>query len=401
MRVLAALVAIVVATLRRKHQRQLTVEEWPDEFLFISSPAEKKVVWVPLKDYVGSRNAQPLIDAGLNNPRGIAVDGDRGILYIADEGAGKVLRYKLRIVNGEPRVMASQSVVLQDVSPTWLTVAKDGSLFVTDKLTASIVHLDACTLRQLEHEEIEAASLVIQSEMEADAARRAEEAKKSQPQPEENPLNPPSPPQEPNGTFIASVYSRDVQSDLLQSPSGLATDTANLYFSNAAGGTTIGSVIRAAAVKTADTPSPEAIASNTDTVVGVAAAPAGIFYTTSAKNVYAVRRVGGPPVTIADTLESPQGIVWNNDNTIFVADSTANTVFSFPAILEPGTLRRATELHDATGLAVLTKLSSPWIVENAVTGEFGLSSMVNKEFECGAGFGGQTYFARFLEYWRR
>jgi len=70
----------------------------PSQFLIISSPTEKKVVWTPLVNFRSSEGrAFVLVDDGLSEPKGIAFDDRRGLLYVADSGAKAIFRYTVII----------------------------------------------------------------------------------------------------------------------------------------------------------------------------------------------------------------------------------------------------------------------------------------------------------------
>merc|ERR1719316_2532964 len=68
------------------------------QFLFVSSPAEKKVCWTELNNFKSTEGrVHPLIDSGLEAPTGIALDRIRGHLYVADYAAKKIFRYGYKV----------------------------------------------------------------------------------------------------------------------------------------------------------------------------------------------------------------------------------------------------------------------------------------------------------------
>merc|ERR1719387_3155723 len=65
--------------------------------------------------------------------------------------------------------------------------------------------------------------------------------------------------------------------------------------------------------------------------------PTYMFYTTET-GIYGAQKMKldsscaeGACVKISDKIEDAQGIVWDGDGTVYVADSTAGKIFSFPA----------------------------------------------------------------------
>merc|ERR1719162_1519939 len=70
----------------------------PSQFLIISSPKEKKVVWTKLDNFQTTEGrAFSLIDTGLSEPKGIAFDHINGYLYVADSAVKSIFRYTVLV----------------------------------------------------------------------------------------------------------------------------------------------------------------------------------------------------------------------------------------------------------------------------------------------------------------
>merc|ERR1719189_91346 len=73
-------------------------------YLIASSPSTATIAYLKLPSDGSPANGQQgpmrvLIDHGLLSPQGIAVDEYRQMLYVADPGLGKLVRYQLLLIN--------------------------------------------------------------------------------------------------------------------------------------------------------------------------------------------------------------------------------------------------------------------------------------------------------------
>lgn len=343
---------------KEKEPTQLTPAQW----LLISSPMEKKICYTALKDFKASPTGavSPLIDAGLMNPQGIAVDKVGGHLYVADMDAGKIFRYQLAVKDGKLLTTGIQLTVVTGKIPRWVTVDMKQNLYYSEPENGAVNKLDAGTIARLANGEITADELVTRQEKEEEALKTAEAqaalAKLNVP-----PTAPPDPKPE-----MLMLYQRGANDHVVR-PSGIATNGVNVYWGNEASGTSAGAVVAgdcdpvAPATSTGGDEGEGAfssvkLASNTNKVFGVCLTHSSVVYTDAARSVYGVGLSGGPVGTFTDQLEAPRGLVWDGDGTIYVADQAASAVLSFPSgKLGAAQMTRVTTLHDAFGLALLTE----------------------------------------------
>merc|ERR1719181_613115 len=141
-------------------------------------------------------------------------------------------------------------------------------------------------------------------------------------------------------------------------PGGVATDNFHVFWSNKAIGTQVGSVVRGLEEpdSTANAASVTQIAKNDNKVYGVCLSQNNVFYTSSQSFMYGVKKSGGQIATVSDKLLGPRGCAWDGDGTVYVADKTANAVYSFAGnmhILRPAQLTKVADYDAAFGLAVV------------------------------------------------
>lgn len=344
------------------------------QFLLISSPGERKVCWTrlhvpgqpqevkPGQDPASTLNIFPLIDSGLVNPRGIAVDSGRGRLYVADPDGKAIFSYKVLLNHkGEPDSDGRQLVVVSGVEPMWVSVDQKGNLYYSEKLNNQVMRVNVATIERLESEEMQAASLRTLSEAEEEALLKMHEEKAIM-----DAGGPTLPPTE--GNVIDTLYSAAGGVPAVSAPSGIVVDGENMVlWGNEAAGTTHGSVVSGSigAVRGADTV--HVLADNTNNVFGLAASSNALFFTTNTQYVYGMKRHGGEVVTMTDSLQAPRGLAWDGDGTMYVADQAGSMVYSFPSgRLKPTHTSRVTQLHDAFGLAILSS-TDPFLAEAATS----------------------------------
>lgn len=359
----------------------------PIQFLLVSSPYEKKVCWVEIEDTKArGGKVNPLIDAGLELPQDIAVDRVRGLLYVADVDAKKVLQYKIAVVSDDPdesdvkkatkRKMITDGIqlpIVEDVAARWLSVdPQQGHLFYTDQDRNSINKVDFETIKRIMNGDFAASDLNYIAEAEAQAAEAvllaAKKGKRAPPVPKPE---------------IRELYSKASGDQHISKPAGLSTNGDDVFWGNEADGVSAGSLVegetrpRAAPinVKTAAmvdtggesstetagiTTYPKVHATNENKVFGVVVTHNAVIYTAEKSSVYGVPRGGGPVATFTETMETPRGMVWDGDGTVYVADQVGSTVYSFASGILPDAsnqpeMKRTVSLNDAFGVALLTE----------------------------------------------
>lgn len=322
----------------------------PQQYLLISSPREMKVVYsVVTPGQAAGSQVAPVVDSGLLGPEGIAVDRVRGILYIADPPSQKIFSYQLS-VNPTGMLVSDgkQVTIVQGVEVVWLSVDSHGNLYYTSALSNEVLAIDRAVLSKIQTDEITASSLKTESQHAADVAKELAASKLLE---QEN-LPTPRPTLKPT---IHVLYSKMEGEDSASAPAGIAADGITVYWGNGASGTTLGALI-AGMRNPAEGQGVTKLGSNTNTAYGVATSSNAVFYTDKTQFVYGVKKAGGTPEKMTTQLQSPRGLVWDGDGTVFVADQASSMVYSFPSgRIAPASLSRTTALHDAFGLAIISK----------------------------------------------
>lgn len=347
----------------------------PEQILFASSPKEGKIVYAILEHFeaVGGRTF-PLVDAGLMAPMGIALDRTRGYLYVCDFDARKLYQYKLRIKPGGKRTEVltdgDRVEVMTNIKTRWCTVTQNGDLLFSNEDTNAINKIKFVTIQRLRTGEIHTGDLVVQTQQiqqEMEAAKLAAEQQIAQGVAGVTmPVEPP---------YIYALYDAGSCADISQ-PSGMYTDGVNIFWGNYGNGEAKGSVVqgkvdpeKALADASASNPSKK-LAVNTNTVRGVVKTHKSLVYADETNKVYSVSLSGGPVYTMTDTLDTPRGLVWDGDNTIYVADSQAGRIWSFPSgrLSNNQPLLTTVDLFDAFGLALLTEKDAAYSKARAARG---------------------------------
>lgn len=350
----------------------------PLQFLIVSSPSQKKVVYTQLRNFKTSYGRTwPLIDSGLAEPAGIAFDRDRGHLYVADRGAQRIYRYSILVGEYDDRDGVKQYslktdgnrlTIIDGHQVDWVTVNANGDVFFSDIGTNSINKITTETMQYLGDGLYTAAQLTVLSEKEQEAMSASQTATELSPDTNAVPTDPPLP-----AARMLSMYEGSINPHV-STPAGLVSDGLHLYWTNAANGNTAGSAMRGDANPKSPpmlaggsdpAPFPTTVLSNTTEVgYGVAKSNTMVFFSgtdytktpSGAGVVFGVNIDGGPTMNFAEGLSKPRGLCWDGDNTIFVADQDQNAVWSFPVgrMMESAPLTKAVELLDAYGIAMLT-----------------------------------------------
>eukprot|EP00746_Dinoflagellata_sp_MGD_P014801 gnl/MRDRNA2_/MRDRNA2_132596_c0_seq1.p1 gnl/MRDRNA2_/MRDRNA2_132596_c0~~gnl/MRDRNA2_/MRDRNA2_132596_c0_seq1.p1 ORF type:complete len:405 (-),score=88.88 gnl/MRDRNA2_/MRDRNA2_132596_c0_seq1:97-1311(-) len=343
---------------KEKDPTQLT----PKQFLLISSPMEKKICYTALEDFKATPTGavSPLIDSGLMSPQGIAVDKVGGFLYVADMDAKKIFRYALVVKEGKLMTTGVQLTVVTGKVPRWVAVDMRQNIYYSDPENGLVGKLDFGTIEQIASGEITAEDLVTIQEKEEEALKAAEA------QADLSKMKvPPTAPPEPKPEMML-LYQKGANPHVAR-PSGIATNSVNVFWGNEGSGTSAGAVVAgevdpaAPAVSTSgEGQSSQAFSStvlavNTNKVFGVTITHNAVVFADAARSVYGVPMTGGPVATFTDQLEAPRGLVWDGDGTVYVADQAGSVVYSFPSgKLAATKASRVVDLHDAFGLALLS-----------------------------------------------
>jgi len=291
----------------------------PNRYVFISSPRQGKVVYVKIPA-VGCADCHhdhtmpvvPLIDSGLKNPMGLAVDQQRSKLIVADPESRKVFSYSIYFSDGGVVVDGEPAVAVQDVQARWVACDGHGNIFVSD----------------------ESANLIIKVPYASGSLRKEDTTHKGVP-----------------------IYGANVPQ--VSAPGGVAVDNFHVFWSNKDNGKQMGSLVKGLeAPPLADAAEAvKVLAKNSDKVYGVCLVEDNVFYTDSLHHMYGVKKGGSELTLVSDKFQQPRGCAWDGDGTVYVADRQANAVFAFAGnmlTIAPARLIRVADFEGAFGVAVIS-----------------------------------------------
>jgi len=341
----------------------------PQQFLMISSPTEKKVVWTTLKNFESSDGrAFALVDSGLSEPKGLAFDHKKGHLYVADSGARKIFRYTvLADTSGSTPMLSTSGVrltIVQDHPVEFVTVDEHSNLFYTCSETNNINKIEANVLDQLAQGKFLASALQIISEKSLEAQKVLELAMEKEKESSDDGLPTDPPEVEPH---ILSIYEAKVNPHVSQ-PASIWADGADLYWTNQKDGTTAGTVVKGQVLpkskpsKSGPAPFPAVSLTNiSNGAFGLAKSDKAMFFTRSGHSKGTGLVTGlllGTDITIdfVKSIATPRGLVFDKDQTMYVADEQNGHVWSFPIgrMMTNAPITKAVTMAGAYGLVILS-----------------------------------------------
>mmetsp|Transcript_76598 Transcript_76598/g.175624 ORF Transcript_76598/g.175624 Transcript_76598/m.175624 type:complete len:339 (+) Transcript_76598:126-1142(+) len=302
LRIWAAVVALVTA----------------ETYLVFSIPTLKQLAYAKASDGI----VRVLVMDKLDDPRAIAVDADRGRMFVADGGQGMIFWYQLiRLPTGKLICDGRQHVAASGIAANMLTVDEQGNLFYTGKLTAEL---------PIPPEEV--VWMIPVSNLNAGMTEGALELY--------NPLNSAAGPGQP---------------PRVNQPNGVATDGTTIFWGNRAGAQKSGGVVKAKVA-------PPSLGETTCTAMtdrevtgGIALTARHIFYAVEG-SIYGISQekatstchLEGECVLVADQFQKVNQILWDGDGTMYVSDAETGIVFQLPA----GVLQkiRATKFIEVAGV---------------------------------------------------
>mmetsp|Transcript_55422 Transcript_55422/g.144128 ORF Transcript_55422/g.144128 Transcript_55422/m.144128 type:complete len:457 (+) Transcript_55422:41-1411(+) len=324
----------------------------PTQYLLISSPAESKIVYTQLSNFKSEAGvATALVDSGLSQPRGLALDHTHGYLYVADSGLRSIYRFHLifqSTTDGTSTLTTDgvQLTIVTDRDVDWVTTDINGDVFFSDKTNRFVGHLTYATIEMLAKGEAEASSLVIVShdqllQESVDAVTSGLTMVSD---------NVPKEPTAPVAELLVAYSANGTP--MAHSPSGISSDGVRVYWGNEVSGAKYGSAVRGETYPKA-VPGPNnsdltfqtvALAENVNTTYGLVKSSASVIFASdggpnASSNrggyVYGVADAPTPTGTpavyaLSSTLVSPRGLCWDGDQTVYVADEGANMVYSMP-----------------------------------------------------------------------
>lgn len=334
--------------------------------LLITSPMEMKVCYVQVSSFRAIGGAvQPLIDAGLMAPYGIAYDAESQAIFVTDVSARKIFYYKLNIEKVEGfaypyriTTHGERKEIRTDVNSKWVAVYA-GELYYSDEDARTINKISGHTIHRLVTGQITSADLISQGETTSEALAESSAstnlAAAGHAASSNDPLQLP---------VVITLYQASANPHV-GVPGGLVADGVNLFWVNAGEGTEKGTIVQGemtpaapanlAAGSGAGTFETVPLANNSAVAYGIAETYNMLVYTSGSTEVYGISRSGGDPIVMTRTMEQARGVVWDGDGTVYIADQAASTIYSMPCgrMSENLPMDRTVEFHDAYGLAIV------------------------------------------------
>lgn len=295
-------------------------------FMVMSSAKQRKVAYAQIENFQAVDNAVcPLIDSGLQDPRGIAFHAGSESLYIADFGHRQIFHYGIRAQPRQPNsvrvqcpgfstlllVNSVQRSVVTEVMAHAVVTDSEGNLYYADEETNSVSRISLGVLLRLADGSLSASDL--HRQVGAKAINTIDAA------------------------VISSLFwsPRDAH---IHKPSGIAVDSAGnvLWASQSEGDMpSVVSFGRVSRISASDSLNDTVVArvsvaaeSETD-ISQVAVSSKMTVFTVQDRAMFGICNNIGHPVLLADRMKAPRGLLWDHDNAMFVADSAGDAVYQF------------------------------------------------------------------------
>jgi len=383
----------------------------PPTFMIMTSPMERKISYAQLDaNYKAIKGiVKPLIEGGLNTPKGSVYDAGRSRLFVADPGLSAIMAWRIEVLpcytpeqkagawgygayadpfrtdpNEGPTacdlewslVAKDPVIIVSNVGAEWVNMDKAGSLYYSDILTNSVNKIESTLLVNIVHGEIKASEVRKRSAEEAEAiaaiAAGSHEMQVGQGSGDGNDLmaveKHPTEVMEsdlaaPFETSVVELYSASSSSHVRE-PAGVAADNVQVYWANSEGGLKAGSVgtgtshpesAEGGGIKAAN------LTTITDKTFGMITTQNAIVFSDGMSGVYGVRKFGGGKAVPLNTgFIAARGLTWDGAGTVFVADEGANMVYAMACgnLAENMPIFGVVSMHDVYSPA-LVKASDP------------------------------------------
>jgi len=298
-------------------------------YLVSSFPALKQVAYVHLPDNVW----RPLVIGDVDEPRGVALDGQAKRLYVSDTSTGVIWCYRLRLSRNDLlETVPPRTAAVEGYNANWLAVNGVGDLYFTGRPKDGSVDYDSI-YRQ-----------------DANNIARGD------------------------SLYPVQVYERSNTGNpnpQAWKPSGLAVDSFFVYWGNEDQGSTHGSVMKGARQNIGLLQSEVRLtqmSNAVDQVRGLCATGTNLFYLTP-DGVYGISKTN--PTTISDPNEGliasdpagadnstrwdPRSIAWDGESTLYFTDSAQGRIYSLPSL--NNARHDLTKFVDAPGIGGISIIS--------------------------------------------
>mmetsp|Transcript_61303 Transcript_61303/g.171580 ORF Transcript_61303/g.171580 Transcript_61303/m.171580 type:complete len:474 (-) Transcript_61303:9-1430(-) len=324
----------------------------PPSVLFMSSALERKVSWCYIQGFTAvGQVVRPLVDAGLDTPQGLAYHAATNALFVADFGQRKIFRYGLQVtpcsgpscqgIDVEVSVKGLQQTIVEDVLTQFVSVDLAGNLYFTDEGRNTVCRIEAAVVQKV-----------------ADRKVYAEDLKRV-------------PVDEVHGSnwkhgmpYIVELYSAGKGAPI-KAPTGVDTDGVSVAWANGDGGAAEeggeggeddGGAAAASVASGLSWPhgSHESRAiSDGPPGRDVAMTNAMVVYSSKA-GLFGICNLNGRTVPLTQAI-SPNGLIWDGDGTVYVADGVSSQVFSLATGVckAKRPLTPVISLHDVFGVALM------------------------------------------------
>jgi hypothetical protein len=290
-------------------------------YLVASFPELRCVMYVRLPDLVW----RPLIVADIMSPKSLAIDEDRGRLYLADTALAKIVWYQLITLPDKTLISdGRQHIAVQAMAVRNLALDLSGNLWFSGKScpTPPIPSTDAIWKQSL--------MTIDQSAL--------------------------------SGTPIDAIP-QWTNAATKSSVSPLVLDAFNIFYGNDVEGKSKGSVVKASQSVPASDPASglSPMSDNSDTTYSVAVTPTALFYgaddaiygVLKTKNGGSCGATGDLCKVVTDQVKKPTSMLWDGDGTIYVADNGNGAIYSFASgSVSPHALDKIIDAGEVWGLAV-------------------------------------------------
>mmetsp|Transcript_15672 Transcript_15672/g.37766 ORF Transcript_15672/g.37766 Transcript_15672/m.37766 type:complete len:333 (-) Transcript_15672:125-1123(-) len=289
-------------------------------YLVMSSPERGRISFLRIEGGNPTGEAEPIVDAGLQSPFGLAIDQGKSVLYVADPQAEKIFSIPFRATRGRLEMAGTPSVAVANTVARWVAVDHLGNLYYTEENPNNAIF------------KVQSAAL--------DRHLRGSQLK---------------------------LHDGAVASGVSQ-PGGINSDGFYVYWGNKDSGKERGSVVRGnarqvnTAVEVDRNLAP--MSKSSDTVYGVCTTADNLFYSDSDGVVWGVKKTGGRDAEVSGDLLRPRSCAWDGDGTVYVADmgvengvgQKGGAIYAFPGSMRsigPQRMTKMVDFENAFGLALV------------------------------------------------